>query len=284
MYIIDRYEENNNKKYIIQLQDGYFIEAALFEHRNAIHFCIPSQVGCCVGCRHCSTTYAQVPYVRNLSSRELNNIVELLITQLWNKNIPKVLSFSGHGEPMMNWENIQKCARDNINRFLNIYLTSIGIVCTMHEILLGLDFYPNIYFSLHASCDNERAELIPLAGNEQIANLQQIIEFGKYYTQMGGQVIWNYMICNVNSSDESFQRLLGLCRKVDYSLDIRFTKYIDIRKNNKIKEIDSAVSKAFCQKISEQVSSNIHVRFSTLEGEEMGIACGQMRAFLQDEK
>lgn len=284
MYITDKCEDNKNIKYIIQLEDRCHIEAALFEHHNTVHFCIPSQVGCCIGCRHCSTTYAQVPYVRNLSFIELIGIVELLKTQLWNTNIPKILSFSGHGEPMLNWENIRRCVESYSKEFLKIYLTSIGVVCSMHEILSELKIYPNIYFSLHASSDNERAELIPSVGNEKIANLQQIIDFGKYYTQMGGQVIWNYMICNINSSDESFQRLLRLCKNVDYQLDIRFTKYIDIQKNNKIKEVDGAVSNDFCQKLLKQVPSNIHVRFSTLEGEEMGIACGQMRAFIQDNR
>ena len=282
MYIADRYEKNNNKKYIIQLKDGYYVEAALFEHHNAVHFCIPSQVGCCVGCRHCSTTYAKVPYVRNLSFVEMNSIVELLEIQLWDTKIPKILSFSGHGEPMMNWGNIQKCVKNYSNKFLNIYMTSIGVFSTMRKILYGLEFYPNIYFSIHASCDKEREQIIPLASKKKIANLQQIIDFGKSYTQKGGQIVWNYMICNINSSEESLQQLLKLCKNLDYQLDIRFMKYIDIKRDSNIKKVDNVISNAFCQKLSEQLPSNIRVRFSTLEGEEIGIACGQMRAFLQD--
>lgn len=281
MYIVDSCENNKNRKYVLKLEDGCCIEAALFEHRGAIHFCIPTQVGCCIGCRHCSTTYAPIPYVRNLSLNELNDIVALMETQLWDKDSPQILSFSGHGEPMLNWDNIRKCEAENRSKFADIYMTSVGMVHTMKKILSESNFYPSIYFSIHASCDEEREQLIPLTSQNEIANLQQIIDFGRSYTRNGGRVVWNYMICNINSSDKSCCQFLNLCQKVDYALDIRFTKYIDIQKENKINEVSDTISYAFGKKISEQLASNIHVRFSSLEGKEMGIACGQMRASLQ---
>lgn len=282
MHIVDSNENNKNRKYVLNLDDGCCIEAALFEHRGAIHFCVPTQVGCCIGCHHCSTTYAPVPYVRNLSLIELDNLIKLLEIQLWDKNKPRILSFSGHGEPMLNWCSVQECGIKNCSMFESIYVTSIGIRHTMGEILSESNFYPGIYFSLHASCDEERGRLIPLTTRKEIANLQQIIDFGRIYTRNGGRVVWNYMICNINSSDEACCRLVGLCQKVDYQLDIRFTKYINIQKENRIREVDNVISHAFCEKVSEQLSSNIHVRFSLMEGEEMGIACGQMRASLQN--
>lgn len=281
MHIISSYEKKNDRKYCLQLKDGVIIEAALFEHRNAIHFCIPTQVGCNMGCKHCSTTYAPVPYIRNLSSIELNEMIEMMRNQLWNKRLPWVLSFSGHGEPMLNWNNIQKCVDICHNEFSNIYITSIGFIHIMKRILLKSDFYPSIYFSIHGSSDNERTQLIPSAQSQTVANLQQIIDFGRLYTQQSGRVVWNYMLCNINSTIESFQQLLKLCECVDYPLELRFTKYIDICKNNNIQEIEDNIIRTFYQKFLEQAPSNIHIRLSSLEGEEMGIACGQMRASMQ---
>lgn len=281
MHIVDSFEKCKNRKYVLDLDDGYYIEAALFEHCGAIHFCVPTQVGCCIGCRHCSTTYAPVPYVRNLSSVELNKLIELMETQLWDKNAPRILSFSGHGEPMLNWDSIQECGIKNCSKFEDIYMTSIGVRHTMERILSESNFCPGIYFSLHASCDEEREQLIPSVRQKEIVDLQQIMDFGRTYTRNGGRVVWNYMICNINSSDEALCRFVDLCQKVDYRLDVRFTKYVDIQKENGIREVDNAISHTFYEKISEHLSSNIHVRFSSMEGEEIGIACGQMRASLQ---
>ena len=182
---------------------------------------------------------------------------------------------------MMNWDNVQKCADNCHDEFSNIYITSIGFIDTMSRILLESGFHPSIYFSIHGSSDEERAQLIPSVKNKNIANLQQIIDFGRFYTRKGGRVVWNYMICNTNSSEESLQQLLMLCEYIDYPLEFRFTKYIDIHKNNEIKEVGDAVIRAFYLKLLGQVHPNIRIRLSRLEGEEMGIACGQMRACMQ---
>lgn len=282
MFIIKSFEKKNMKKYCVQLDDESLIETALFEHHGEIHFCLPTQVGCSMRCKHCATTYASKPYIRNLSYNELIKMIELMREQLWTDEYPLILSFSGHGEPMMNWENIQRCASIYCNSFDDIYVTSIGVIDIMNEIIRSMDFCPCIYFSIHGSSDEERGKLIPSAMSINIASLNQIIEFGKIYTQNGGRVVWNYMLCNINCLNESFEQLLALCKKVNYNLELRFTKYIDIHKDNGIKEVEDTAIYGFYQKLLKQLSSNIHVRLSSLEGEEMGIACGQMRAYMQN--
>lgn len=278
MDIIYSHKQNKNQKSVLRIEEGILVETALFEHRSAVHFCIPTQVGCKMRCRHCSTTYSPIPYVRNLSFIELNDIIGLMKGQLWDTNLPLVISFSGHGEPMMNWDNVQRCACCCRNMFSNIYVTSIGIIDTMEKILATPDFHPTIYFSIHGSNDAERARLIPSVVNQNVANLQQIIDFGRVYAGRGERVVWNYMICSINSSDSSLQHLLKLCACIDYPLELRFTKYIDIHKHNHIEEISNDDFYMFYRKMSAQVHPNIHIRLSQLEGENMGIACGQMRA------
>ncbi len=275
------YKSGNDRKYVLKLKDGALVETALFEHRDAIHFCVPTQVGCNMGCKHCSTTYSSLPYIRDLSSTELIEMIKLMKEQLWNGTLPMVLSFSGHGEPMMNWDNVQKCAHKFCNEFSSIYTTSIGLIDTMDRILLKSDFHPDIYFSIHGSSDRERAQLMPSVKSRGIANLQQIIDFGRVYIQQGGRVVWNYMICSTNASEASLQHLLMLCSSIDYPIELRFTKYIDIHKDNEIKEVGDSTIRVFYEKMLEKVCPNIHIRISQLEGEEMGIACGQMRACMQ---
>ena len=281
MNIINTHEYGNNKKHVLQLLDGSLVEIAVFKHHNAIHFCIPTQVGCEMGCMHCSTTYSAKPFMRNLSFSELCEIVSMMNESVSEKSTPLVLSLSGHGEPMMNWSNVYKCIVKYCNEFSDIYLTSIGINEIMNTVPLQFDYYPKIYFSIHGSSDEERERLIPSVKNGHVANLQQIIEFGRSYTQLGGRVVWNYMLCNTNSSKRSLERLLKICSLIEYPLEIRFTKYIDIHVDNGIKESNDNAIRTFFQSVLNEVSSNIHIRFSLLEGEDVGIACGQMRAYMQ---
>lgn len=276
--IINSCRDDKNQKDVLRIEEGTEVETALFEHRGAVHFCIPTQAGCKMGCRHCSTTYAPIPYVRDLSSAEMNEIIAVMREQLWDTPLPLVLSFSGHGEPMMNWDNVRRCACGCGQMFSSIYVTSIGILDTMERILASPEYHPSVYFSIHGSSDAERARLIPSAGGRNAASLRQIIDFGRAYTRQGERVVWNYMICSTNSSESSLQQLLELCAGIEYPLELRFTKYIDIHKRNRIAEIGDASFRAFYQKMSEQVRPNIHIRLSQLEGESMGIACGQMRA------
>lgn len=282
MEIIKKYEDINCKKYGIKLDDGTLIETAMFVHHEIIHFCVPTQAGCNMGCKHCATTYASIPFIRNLTTNEIIEMVELMKGQLWDNTLPRILSFSGHGEPMMNWDSIKECAMKYYYEFSEIFVTSIGLYNVMCQILLEQDVQPCIYFSIHGPSDEERAKIIPASKHSGAASLQQIIDFGRAYTRQGGRVVWNYMLCSRNASEESLHQLQILCGYVDYPLEIRFTKYIDIHKDNGIAEVNDIIIQAFYKKIATQLQSNICIRFSKLEGERMGIACGQMRASMQD--
>lgn len=281
MYIVEHCKDQNNNKYCIKLDDGPIIEAALFLHHNAIHFCIPTQVGCNMKCRHCTTTYAETSYCRNLITDELLEIINLLKKQLKDEDIPYILSFSGHGEPMMNWDNVQKCIISCKELFSDIYVTSIGRNDIMDKILSDYIIHPVFYFSIHGSNDDERAKLIPSVNDDKIASLDRIVEFGNAYSKLGGRVVWNYMLCNINSSEESVNRLIRLCNTVEYSLELRLTKYINIQFDNGIKACKDNVSYKIFNRLSRKLNSNIRIRLSQIEGESMGIACGQLRASMQ---
>ena len=282
MRIVKRIEKEANNKYIIELNDAAIVEAAMFRHQESIHFCIPSQVGCGMGCKHCSTTYSSIPFIRNIFFDEFKEMIDLIKRQLDNNMTKLTLSFSGHGEALLNWDNVKKAIDYYYDVFSNIYITTIGVSCTLNELLSLKTNLPDLYFSIHASSDFKRKIIIPMADNDQIANLQQILDFGKKYSRNGRRIILNYMICNINSSYDDVTNLVSLCRNVDYPLELRLTRYIDIGQKNGIESVDDAVVDNFIYQLSRGINNNnISVRLSRLEGEDMGIACGQMRASMQ---
>jgi len=269
-------DEYGNRKFILKTHSDALVEATAFYHNHMEHFCIPSQIGCALGCLHCATTYATNPYIGQISYPELVIMVECLLNES-NYSGKRVLSFSGHGEPMLNWDCVESTLCHFSNKFAEFHLTSIGILSTMDHILKGL-CRPTIYFSIHGSCDSERDMIINPGKKVLSADIEQIVAFGKAYNRVGGKSVWNYMVHEENSSWVSAQRLIALCKSVDYPLEIRFTKYNNIYQKNGIREVCTEEIESFIQLISECAGKNVQLRFSQLEGAASNMACGQLRA------
>ena len=283
MRIESLYKQERNTKFVFELQDGAFIESSLFIHQNLLHYCVPSQVGCPLRCNHCATTYSRVPYIRQLTNMELIEMVELMQENSDNIELPWVLSFSGHGEPMLNWDAVSETMEYFRGKFSVYYLTSVGIV-NMFEKIQENSILPVIYFSMHGSCDEERNKIIHQKENYRIADLEQLLKFGRVYVHKGGKIVWNYMVCSFNSAEESKARLEDLIRKIDYPLEIRLTKYTDIGKKNGIKGVTDQEIEEMYERLMNVKNLMVHVRKSWLEGVEIGIACGQLRAHAEEER
>lgn len=277
MKVIEKNKQDKNVKYVLELDDGAYIESSLFVHQNGLHYCVPTQVGCPLRCYHCSTTYSAVPYIRQMENSEMTEMVELMMNDSEERSLPQILSFSGHGEPMLNWDTVSytmDCFRE---KFSTYYATSVGIFSMFERVLQG-DYLPDIYFSVHGSNDAERRKIIRQHENPQIANIEQIFGFGRSYVKKGGKIIWNYMVCPFNSSEDSKMRLAELSERLDYPLEIRFMKYVDIGIENGITESSDDEVFEMYDTVAKLKNPFIQARKSYLEGTEMGIACGQLRA------
>lgn len=281
MKIYSLFKQKENIKYILELDDGAYVEASLFIHQKALHYCIPSQVGCPLGCTHCSTSFSEVPYIRQMKVNEIIQMIEIMKNDAKGILLPWVLSFSGHGEPMLNWDVVIEVINYFNGQFDKNYITSVGIVPVLEDILEG-NVFPNIYFSIHGSNDVERRKIIHQENKSQIANIKQILEFGKQYSERGGKVIWNYMVCSINSTSSSIQRLVALAETINYPLEIRFTQYINIGVQNGIQVSSDKVFSDMITTIERVNNPLFQVRKSFLEGTKMGIACGQLRAHAQE--
>lgn len=281
MKVHSLFKQKENIKYVLELDDGAYVEASLFIHQKVLHYCVPSQVGCPLGCIHCSTSFSEVPYIRQMKVNEIIQMIEIMKNDAKGILLPWVLSFSGHGEPMLNWDVVIEVINYFNGQFSENYITSVGIVPVLEDILKGNTF-PNIYFSIHGSNDVERRKIIHQENKSQIANIKQIIKFGKQYSERGGKVIWNYMVCSLNSSPSSIQRLVALAETIDYPIEIRFTQYIKIGVQNGIKASSYKMFSDMVTTIGRVNNPLFQVRKSFLEGTKIGIACGQLRAHAQE--
>ena len=271
-------DTKDNKKYVFRLDDSYLIEAAVFSHNDGFHLCVPSQVGCAMKCRHCATTYVEPSFLRQLKYDEMVEMIYYLLQEVGKNKQSLTLSFSGHGEPMCNWQ----CVAAAIEHFKEIFdvidVTSVGIRSTMKQILLE-NVIPNLFFSIHGSDDRERTRIVNPCDNMNVAFLEEIIEFCESYVlKKGGRCVWNYMLCNENMTKNSIMRLLEMVNNIDFPLELRFTKYVNICRDNGIREIPDDIVEKVLKEVKRKIRGNITVRYSHLEGIETQIACGQMRA------
>lgn len=283
--IINHQSSGNCEKYLIQVFSGHIIEVAAIKHNGLLHLCMPTQIGCAVHCKHCATTYSRCPFVDNLSYSELSSITEYFVKKYSSEKI--ALSFSAHGEPLLNWQCISAIAEENQNKVYSIFVTTIGIVHILDEIIQSKKRFTVLYFSVHGTNDNQRALLIP--ENTNFAKLKKIIEFTNEYVTSGGYVVWNYMVHNKNCSEQDALALISLLRNIKVNISLRLTPYVAITSevdyNPSIMPASETEFSNFVDTLSNYYEEVPTVSFhiSHIEGREINVACGQMRAHFLEE-
>lgn len=270
-------ESKNSKKYLIELEDNLVIEIGEILHNGYIHLCISSQVGCPVNCIHCATTYSDIAFFRNITFDELNDIVDFFLNKTKAQGLPIIISFSGHGEPMLNWENVYKICDIYKNKVEDIFVTTIGIKNVMNEVLKHN--FIKIFISLHGVSDKQRNKIIPNFNKN--AQIKDILSFSKQYALKGGRIVWNYLMTQDNTNIKSANTLVKLLNEIDVPIEVRFTKYINIGVDNGIIPPNIYEIETFLNTINQMRNFNERkwtCRLSNIEGEDINVACGQLKA------
>lgn len=280
---VQRHSVGEASRYIFCLDDDSIVEMAVFVHKDQTHFCVSTQVGCPVGCLHCATTYSSVQYLRNLTVEELREMVQYALSQdnSYNKNI---LSFSGHGEPMLNWDVVTSIKLAFWESFEKIYVTTIGNRNIFAQLENSKELDIVFYLSLHGSTDKERSLIIP--DSIRFSTIDELLGFTRWYSGIGGKIVINYMLHRGNSSRTSLDRLIQLLYGCNQNVSIRFTDFNRIEQKTNIIPLDNFEIKNVLSYIESKkpVKAGWTFRYSQLEGGNIGIACGQLRADIMDKE
>ncbi len=163
---------DGTKKFLFELPDGNMVESVFMRYKHGNSVCISSQVGCRMGCRFCASTLDGLE--RNLTPSEmLDQIYE--ITRTVGERISNVVVM-GTGEPMDNYDNLLRFItlitdENGLNiSGRNITVSTCGIVPgikKMAEEHLAI----TLALSLHATTDEKRKQLMPIANSYSIAEL-----------------------------------------------------------------------------------------------------------------
>ena len=267
---------DGTEKFLYRLSDGNIIEGAFMKQSYGNTLCVSTQVGCRMGCAFCASGIGGL--VRNLTAGEILSQVLCVNREEGGSDRKRAVTnvvLMGSGEPLDNYDEVTKFLRlisseKGLNMSeRNISLSTCGLVENVYR-LADDGFTVTLTFSLHASSDEERQKVMPIANRYSIA---EIVKAAKYYFEKTGRrVIFEYtMIKSVNMNHFDAKRLSEILRG--------FPCHVNLIMLNPVKEKNlvgctKEEGERFMKKLNEfGVSATIRKS----KGSDVGGACGQLR-------
>ena len=201
---------DGTRKYLFALADGNMIESVLMKYKHGNSVCVSSQVGCRMGCRFCASTLDGL--VRNLTPSEILEQI-YRIQESIGERISNVVVM-GSGEPMDNYDNIVKFIElltDEHGLHIsqrNLTVSTCGLVPRMKQ-LADLKLQITLALSLHASSQEKRKELMPVANSYELSEVLDACRY--YFDKTGRRITFEYsLVGGVNDTDEDAERLVKM--------------------------------------------------------------------------
>lgn len=262
---------DGTKKFLFRLADDNVVESVFMRYKHGNSVCISSQVGCRMGCKFCASTLDGLE--RNLTASEMLDQI-YAITLLTGERVSNVVVM-GTGEPLDNYDNLLRFIRiltDENGLHIsqrNITVSTCGLVPKMYQ-LAEEKLQITLALSLHASTDEKRKELMPVANRYSIAELMAACK--NYFEKTGRRITFEYsLVGGVNDTEEDAARLVKLAAPL--------CCHINLIPVNPIKERDFVQSEtrrieAFKNKLEK---NKIIVTIRREMGRDIDGACGQLR-------
>ena len=262
---------DGTRKYLFEMADGSLVESVWMKYKHGNSVCISSQVGCRMGCAFCASTLDGLE--RSLTPSEMLDQI-YAISLHTGERVSNVVVM-GTGEPMDNY--------DNLLRFLelltgegglhisqrNVTVSTCGLVPKMRRLAEeGLQI--TLALSLHATTDEKRRKLMPIANKYSIAELMEACAY--YFEKTGRRITFEYsLVGGVNDTPEDATELCRLVKPLNC--------HVNLIPVNPIKERDFVQSEmraitAFKNKLEK---NGINCTIRREMGRDIDGACGQLR-------
>lgn len=264
-------KQDGTRKYLFELADKSMVETVWMKYHHGNSVCISSQVGCRMGCRFCASTLDGLQ--RSLTASEMLEQIYEVIRQ--TKERVSNIVVMGTGEPLDNYDNLVRFLHlisnaDGLNiSQRNLTVSTCGLVPKMME-LAEERLQITLALSLHATTDEKRREIMPIANRYSIAELMDACD--EYYAKTKRRITFEYsLIGGVNDSEEEAAALAALAGPRHC--------HVNLIPVNPVKERDyTASTHAAIQTFKtrlEKKQVNVTIRRSL--GEDIDGACGQLR-------
>ncbi len=266
---------DETRKYLLQLRDGLIVETVGIPTAKRLTVCVSSQVGCPMACDFCAT--GKGGFSRNLQAYEIIDQV-LTVQEDFKRRVSHVV-FMGMGEPILNLEEVVKAVKI-LNQDVEIgqrslTISTVGLPGKIRQ-LAQQKLQITFAVSLHASNQKLREKLIPSARRYPLEKLLQ--ECREYVQITKRRVSFEYiLLAEVNDLPENALELAKHLRG--------FQTHVNLIPYNPISEVDyQRPSKFRIQRFMDLLKQeNIQTSIRYSRGLEANAACGQLRAYYNNE-
>lgn len=271
-------KKDGTMKFLIGLTDNCAIESVFMKYNHGNTLCVSTQVGCKMGCKFCAST--KEGYERNLFGSEIEGQI-LTVERYTGQKISNIV-YMGIGEPLDNYDNVVKSIH-LINHAMglnigarHISLSTCGLVPNIYK-LAEENIQCTLSISLHATTDEKRKEIMPVANRYSIEELLEACR--EYIKKTGRRISFEYaLICGKNDTYEDAMRLVKLLRGM--------IAHVNLIPVNEIKEKEykKATEKSIEQFMNTLNSCGIVTTVRRELGSDIDAACGQLRKKYLDNK
>ena len=224
-----------------------------------------------MGCKFCASTLDGV--VRNLEPSEMLDQI-YSIARITGEKVKRVVVM-GSGEPLDNYDNLLKFIAlltdengSNMGQ-RNLTVSTCGIVPNIKR-LADEDLSINLAISLHASNDERRKELMPIANKYTIAEVLDACRY--YFDKTGRQLTFEYaLVGGVNDTDKDAAELVALLK--DLNAVVNLIPVNPIKERNFV-PTDRSRAEQFKNKLEK---SHLNATIRREMGRDIDGACGQLR-------
>ncbi len=281
---------DGTEKYLFEFADGNLVEGVLMKYKYGYTQCISTQVGCRMGCKFCASTLNGL--IRNLTAGEILSQI-LLVNALHQADVKSGLGkgaravtnvvLMGSGEPLDNYDETLKFLRNVTAEeglcisARNISLSTCGIVPKMYK--LADEGIPlNLTVSLHATTDQDRARVMPVAKAYKIEDVLKACAY--YFKKTGRRYYFEYtLIDGENCDEEHATALINLLKGKPC--------HVNLIRLNEVKErtLKATGEKSAYRFLGQLEKGGLSATLRRQIGSDIGGACGQLRAkYLEETK
>ncbi|MHC5309110.1 dual-specificity RNA methyltransferase RlmN [Myroides sp. LJL116] len=261
-------------KNAVKLHDGLIVESVLIPTKTRTTACVSSQVGCSLDCEFCAT--ARLKRMRNLNPDEIYDQVLTIDRQSReNHNIPlSNIVFMGMGEPLMNYNNVQKA--------IEKITSSEGLAMSPKRITVSTSGLPKMIkkladdqvkfklaVSLHSAIEETRNKIMPFTKNFPLTDLRESLEY--WYSKTKSRVTFEYVIWkDINDDQKSIDALVKFCKYVPSKVNLIEYNPID---DGEFQQASESATQAYIDALE---ANNITVVVRRSRGKDIDAACGQL--------
>ena len=264
-------KKDGTKKFLIRLDDNNAIETVFMVYNHGNTICVSTQVGCKMGCKFCAST--KEGFVRGLLASEIEGQIHV-VEKYTNEKISNVV-YMGLGEPLDNYDNVVKSIRLINNKeglgigARHISLSTCGLVPNIYR-LAKENIQCTLSISLHATTDEKRKEIMPIANRYSI---KELIDACKEYIKITGRRI-SFEYALIYGKNDSYEDAMGLVKLLRGMIAHVNLIPVNEIKNGQYKKSKEKSVEDFMNTLN---SCGIITTVRRTLGQDIDAACGQLR-------